>query len=266
MDFSVIENHPWATTAVVGLGGLGLYLLLRGGGGDSSGGGGGGAVYASGPSDSQVAANAALQSAQIQANAQTTQLSAQLAALGIQTDAQIKAAQIGAEVSKDATHAALASDLYRTSAELTYGLSSQDTAIQIARINAGVQQSYIDRMTGGPIGAAAVPIRAAVPMPEPIYSAPINQVTQVQTPAGVGPIVPGGMPLIAWPDYASCDPLDVACVSRNQGLSDKYGLDLKAAQASNNYAQCVANAGNATTPEQYAAVMARCEGQRSLQS
>ncbi len=249
MDFTVIENHPWATTAVIGLGGLGLYLLLRGSGGSSGGdtaAGSGQAVYASGPSDASVQANAAQNVAQIQSNAQTTALSAQLAALGIQSDAQIKAAQIGAEVTDRQTDAALTSDLYTTAATLTYGLSSQGAAIELAKIQAGVQQSYIDKMSGGAIAQSQTPIRAAVPTPEPLvqpnganYTIPYP--VTAQTPAGVGPVIPGGTPLIAWPNYSDCDPFDSACVARNQGMSNQYGADVAAAQATNNRNQVLAN-------------------------
>jgi len=243
MDFSFIEHHPWATTAVIGIGGLGLYMLLKGGGSGAASSGGGGAVYASGPSDAAVGANAAQNVAQINANAQTTALSAQLAALGIQYDAQIKAAQIGAEVTDRQTDAALTLGLYQTGAELTYGLSSQDAAIEMARINAGVQQFYIERMTGGAIAASQTPIRAAVPTPELITAPapPAPPPAYVQTPAGVGPVIPGGTPLVAWPNYADCDPFDAYCVGNNSALNTRYNQDVSTAQTLNNRNQLLAN-------------------------
>lgn len=244
-DFSWIEAHPWATTAVVGLGGLGLYLLLRGGSSGSSGAdAGGGVVYAGGggPSDTQVAANAALTNAQLQANTQVSQMSAELAALNIQSDLQLKLAHIGADVTNTGTAAALTSDLYRTGAELTYGLSSQQAALEMARINAGVQQSYIDKLTGGTGAITQTPIRAAVPMPEPLWYEPGTPTQiQIQTPAGVGPVIPGGSPLVAWPNYADCDPFDSACVARNSALNTGYNMDVATAQAANNRNQLAEN-------------------------
>lgn len=244
-DFSWIEQHPWATTAVVGLGGLGLYLLLRGGSSGSSGtDAGGGVVYAgsAGPTDTQVAANAALTNAQLQANTQVSELSAALANAQIQSDLQLKLAHIGADVTNTGTAAALTSDLYRTGAELTYGLSSQQTTLELARINAGVQQSYIDKLSGGAIAQQQTADRASVPTPEVIaYTSTAPAPISIQTPAGVGPVVPGGSPLVAWPDYADCNPFDSACVARNSTLNTQYNLNVAAAQAANNRNQLAAN-------------------------
>ncbi len=244
MDFSVIENHPWATAAVVGIGGLGLYLLLRGNGGGDSGGGGGTVVYAGGgqPSDAQVAANASMVNIQSAANVRVSELSATLAGLGVQSDRDIQLAKIAAGVQNYGTWAALSGATHQTDAELTYGLSAQDTAVQLARIQAGAQTRAIDTLTTGATGTQQSSLRLTVPTPEPVYSQPAQTTTMVQTPAWNGD----------WPtreDYGldpngggyHCAPTDSACVARQNSASNAYVADVAAAQTSNNLAGLIAN-------------------------
>ena len=68
------------------------------------------------------------------------------------------------------------------------------------------------------------------------------------------------------PTFENCDPLDSACVARNQVLSDAYDLAMAQAQAQNNVDQCMANAANATPGAQYDAAVAACHGQYQQQS
>jgi hypothetical protein len=66
--------------------------------------------------------------------------------------------------------------------------------------------------------------------------------------------------------YEQCDPHDTACVMRNQALNDQTLVAIQAGQAQNNYDQCLSNAANASSPEQYADTIARCNGQYSTQA
>lgn len=260
MDFTVIERHPWATTVVVGLGGLGLYLLLRRGSSGSSGAdAGGGVVYAgnAGPTDAQIAANAAITQTQIAANAKTSELSAQLAAIGIQSNATVKIAELGAGVQNYQTAAALQSDLFKTSAQLTYGLSTQQTQVDLARINAGVQQSYIDKMYSPAAVATQTAINRTQPSADPIYTSYLPQVTQVQTPAVNYPYVKMGDPVVQYtndqtplvpkPSYAVCAPTDSACVARNQQTDAAYWANVIESQANNTYNRCIQDGNSAAT-------------------
>lgn len=253
MDFSVIEQHPWATAGIIGIGGLGLYLLLRGRSGGGSDGGGGGVTYVGGgqPSDAAVAANAATTNAQLAVNAKVSEYSA-----------AIEMAKISAGVSNYGTWAALAAQQGTTGAELTYGLSAQQTAIELARIDAGVQSQYIDKLSG--VSVATAPARQTLPTPETLVYQPIAQPIAVQAPAVTvgGPVIPGGTQLVSLPDYADCSPWDSRCVANNGTLNTNYNLMVEEAQRTNNYNQCVSNAANANSPEQYAAVMAACTAAR----
>jgi hypothetical protein len=68
------------------------------------------------------------------------------------------------------------------------------------------------------------------------------------------------------PAFENCNPLDSACVARNQVLSDAYDLAMAQAQAQNNIDQCMENAKNATPGAQYEAAVAACHGQYQSQS
>jgi hypothetical protein len=61
------------------------------------------------------------------------------------------------------------------------------------------------------------------------------------------------------PVMEDCIPFDVQCVDRNRIKGDVYEAAVNKAQADNNRDQCYANAANANTAEQRAAVMARCD-------
>ncbi len=61
-------------------------------------------------------------------------------------------------------------------------------------------------------------------------------------------------------------PPDPAIVATNTANNNAYQKSVELAQADNNFDQCAANAQNASSPEQYAQVMARCHGQEAQQS
>lgn len=73
---------------------------------------------------------------------------------------------------------------------------------------------------------------------------------------GLGVFSPPAQPAYRDPGY----PPDPAIVAQNNVLSNAYDLAMAGAQAQNNRDQCEQNAQNATSPEQYAATMARCAG------
>jgi hypothetical protein len=81
----------------------------------------------------------------------------------------------------------------------------------------------------------------------------------------MGVFTPPAYPLDPAGGGLHCDPRDSACVARQNDLSNAYDLALSQAQANNNLDQCHANAQNANSPEQYAAVMAACSGQFAIQ-
>ena len=71
----------------------------------------------------------------------------------------------------------------------------------------------------------------------------------------------GDNPLVAVPTYANCSPLDPACVAANEVLANNYDAAVAAAQAGNNYTQCLANAANAIGTAQIQSSLASCNGQ-----
>lgn len=89
-----VKEHPWATGIIVVIGGLIFFMIVRGGG--SSGGESGGGV--SRPSDAEIAANATITSAQINAQAQASQANAAVQATqigaGVQMNSDNKAAEV----------------------------------------------------------------------------------------------------------------------------------------------------------------------------
>lgn len=86
------KSHPWTTGAIVIGGGL-TFLLVSG----AMGGGSGGSSEA-GPSDAEIAANAAITAAQIQAQGQAAQAGAALQAAQIGAGVQMNSDKLRAEV------------------------------------------------------------------------------------------------------------------------------------------------------------------------
>ncbi len=72
--------------------------------------------------------------------------------------------------------------------------------------------------------------------------------------------------IVPLPDYENCEPRDSACVARNAVKNTNYNLAVERAQADNNYSQCLANAANATSPQQYKDTLDRCDGQFIIQT
>jgi hypothetical protein len=272
MDFALIEEHPWATVAIIGGGGLLLYLYWRGGSSAAAAPQGGGGYAAADPSI--TAANLSL-------SAQQAQLNGQIAGLQIQGSTQIQLAQIGAGVSSQniaasqettdtTTLASLRAATTQTAAQLALGLGSQQSTVDLARIQAQVQMSEIDALVraygGTPPGSSG----GGTVYNPPAATNPVVQITPVYTPlpntapapqAGPGPaggIIPGGVQLLPTPAYASCDPRDSACVNRNQTINSGYWDSVQAANAGNNRAQCLANAALSAGQPNYAALVAAC--------
>jgi hypothetical protein len=68
------------------------------------------------------------------------------------------------------------------------------------------------------------------------------------------------------PYYEICSPRDSACVERNSNRNTAYALQEQAQRVGENFNQCEANAQNASSPAQYAEVMANCKAQAEIQA
>jgi hypothetical protein len=272
-DFELIEKHPWVTVAAIGGGGLILYFLMRGG---SSSGASATPVY-------QATSGAADPNADA-LTAQTQQINAQLQGESIQGNTQIALAQIGAGVQSQGITASADVTNNQTSAQLQLGMGTLGAQVATEQISAGVQMATIDAIVRAFTGsnAAGNPItNPAPPVQTPVVNStgnPISTYTQpnnvyVMPPAyqpgpgtsGVGSggsttsgIIPGGNTLVPVPNFATCDPRDVACVNNNQQIDINYENQKLVTNASNNRAQCLANAQQNAGQPNYAALVAAC--------
>ncbi len=79
---------------------------------------------------------------------------------------------------------------------------------------------------------------------------------------GLGLFAPPPRPVWIDPGY----PADPAIVALNTANNTAYQQQVQGAEASNNFDTCELNAQNANSPEQYAAVIARCQGQAAQQT
>lgn len=153
-----IKAHPWATGIIVVVGGF-IFLSLTGIIGGSGGSGSSGSS-GSGPSDAEIAANATIQAAQIQAQAQA-------AAAG----AAIQQAQIGAGVQMHSDDLKAQTDMRSLDVQQALGLAQISGQVESQRINAdkdiAIQQSIASvykttnasnnkaKTSGGIIGAVS---------------------------------------------------------------------------------------------------------------
>ncbi len=275
MDFSLIEHHPWATAGIVLGGGFVLYLVLRRG---SSGQAATQTTYAAAAADPQTA------QLQAQAAAQQTQVQGYIAGLQLQGATQISLAQIGADLGKYQTAATVDVTDFQTAGQVQLGLATLDAATEQARINAGLQGKYIDAIVaafGGsantanpatvanpivtpssgsptnPTVQSAPPTYAYVPTPGGTQSYPVGSYNPATIPPGSAPL-PGGTELVPRPDYANCNPWDVACVANNQAMNVSWENASVAAQSANNRNQCLANAQLSAGRDNYASLVAAC--------
>jgi len=271
MDFKLIEEHPWKTTAIIVAGAILLYILLHRGGGGGAASGGSGTTYVSASNPNADAAAVASQ-----------QIQASLAGLQYQGQTQIGLKQLDLQGLQYQTSAAVDVTNRQTDAELALGLGSQQSQVQIATLAAGIQMASIEAIEraygvlNGPTGPNNIAYGGA-----PV-SAPVNQVgsyptSSVSTPiyttqtpaqvsvassgngilppgeAGRGYVIPGGTQLVPTPNYPSsdpsqypgtagrCSPLDAECVALQAQLSNQYHADVAQAQTLNNLTQLVTN-------------------------
>lgn len=260
MDFELVEHHPWITVGAIAGGGFLLFLVLRGRG---SGGGSGQVVYAGGGSqvDPSIAASVQAQQDQIQGS---------ISGLSIQGQTQIALAQIGAGVQSQTVSATQDVTNRQTDAQLQLGLGTLGAQVASEQIAAGVQMKTIDAIVAAFRGNN--PIYNPTPtVSQPVWNATGNPITTNNAPDTVYVLPPsyntgsngGG---IAWdsgynvprPNFATCDPRDVACVANNQAMDIQYSNNLLGAQTANNKAQCLANAQLSVGKPNYAALVAAC--------
>lgn len=265
MDFSLLEKHPWATTGVIAVGGIALFLVFRRSSSSPAAAPSSGVVY-SGVDPSVLAANNAL-------SAQQAQVQGALSGAQIQGQTQIDLAGIGADVAKFTTSATQDVTNKQTSAQLDLGLGTIQGQVDLARINAGVQMASIDAIVsafsgGNPTGHPAT-------NPSPIVSTPVsnsqNSINQFTPPQSVtiqppvygtptpGAVLPEGQQLVpsptltwqgAWPD--------ANVVAHNSQLQVDWMNATLAAQANNNRNQCLANAERSKGYANYDSLVAAC--------
>jgi hypothetical protein len=290
MDFSLIEEHPWKTTAVIGIGALLLYLYFRRG---SSSAAADTSVYggAVAPAVDPNAAAYNLQGQQIQAQLAGLQIQSQGAVALKQLDVGATTAGIAAQqdITNRQTDAALSMSNLQTVSQLQLGLGSQQSTVDLARIQASVQLASIEAieraygLLNGPTGPNNV-TPGGIPAAPPVYNVggapgssvgstttPPVYVTNPAPPVGIsstngliinvtpgGAPLPGGSPVVNFPNFETCSPLDPACVQRNQTLDANYGAAVATAQVVNNRNQCYANAALSVGKPNYDALVASC--------
>jgi hypothetical protein len=269
MDFTLIKDHPWTTAGIVLGGGVLLFVVMRKGGSSAAA-----PTYAAGATATDPNA-AALASQQLQVQAYSS-------GLQLQGATQISLAQIGADVSRFGTTAAVDVTNRQTDAQVALGLGTISATVQQAQISAGIQSKYIDAIiaafTGSNPSSTATPNspNPTVQNPTPtIVYLPSSGGTGGAPPVGVGGVNPGtaypgmptpgsaplqynGGPILAPPSYANCDPRDSACVMRNQDLSIGYFTASATAEATNNRNQCLANASLSQGRPGYAQLVSAC--------
>jgi hypothetical protein len=269
MDFGLIERHPWFTTGAILIGGYILFSALRNRSAAAST--GGITAVQTGPSDAQV-----------QADAQAQQAAAQLQALQIQGSTQLQLAGVSADVAKtQITTGANSTDL-QTAAGLQIGLSTLDAQLGLAQIQATSQDHLLDLLSKAFSGnstptAAASPVAVtgttgnsvAAPVSTSNYVAPtpttIAPPIYTPNPTGNGQsgdisaIIPGGQQLVpnftvipvgAWPDTNA--------VNANQQSQINWENATLNANAANNHAQCLSNAGLNKGYANYDSLVAAC--------
>lgn len=125
------KAHPWATGTIVVVGGLIFLIIVKGGSGGASS-----SSAAAGPSDAQVAADAAVQVANIQAQA-----------AGAQAGAAVQAAQIGAGVQMNSDNKTAEQGMAQIAATKdiydSYFASQADVAKTQVEANSQVQQAVV---------------------------------------------------------------------------------------------------------------------------
>ncbi|HEY6019399.1 MAG TPA: hypothetical protein VIY48_05670 [Candidatus Paceibacterota bacterium] len=131
-----IKEHPIAIVGVIGV--LVIAYMLFG-----SSGGGGTATSSSGPTDTQVAADAQLQMAQINAGVQSTGISAALAATQSNNAAQVQIAGLSAQVAHYQTEQAANVQEVGISAQKDVSLAGIQSQQVIALANAATEAQIV---------------------------------------------------------------------------------------------------------------------------
>lgn len=289
MDFQLIEDHPWITAATVVVGGLVLYLILRGRGSSAAQSPSGVTYYPAQQGTDPTAA--ALQASQDQS-------AAQLSALNIQSAAQIQLAQIQAGVAGLQINAGQDVTNKQTAAQLALGIGTLQAQVDITAIQA---QSELDAIhaiaaaygggssgssgssgggsTGG-VGSVIVSNPTTITQPTtqitppmPVYLPPggappgsnTTDTGSYPLPQIGGPVITGGTPLEpaaafipvgAWPD--------VNVVNYNTTQSVEQENATVQANKINNFNACMRDASLSPTPAFISQQQAQCHADYGL--
>jgi hypothetical protein len=279
MDFQLIEDHPWITAAAVLVGGLVLYLILRGRGSSASSSPSGVTYY---PAQQGTDPTAAA----LQAN--DTQAQTYLAGLNVQSATQIQLAGIQAGVAGLTVTAQQDVTNKQTAAQLALGLGTLQAQVDITAIQAQSELDAINAIaraygagsgssgSSGPVGVGSgivsTPTTITQPTtqitpPVPVYLPPggappggnTTDTGSYPLPQIGGPVITGGTPLEppasfipvgAWPD--------VNVVNSNTLQSVEQENATVAANKINNFNACMRDAALSPTPAFVAQQQSQC--------
>ncbi len=140
LNFSIVKRHPVATGAVIIVGGLILFMLMRGGAG-------GGVAVSSGPSDAQIAAGMQAQQMQFAAMQQSSSQQFQLAAGNQQIQGQLALAQLQLVAAQDQIGAGLTAtaaqiELAKYQTMVAYQAQQDANATSLAGQQAVLKSTY----------------------------------------------------------------------------------------------------------------------------
>lgn len=157
------KAHPWATGAVVVIGGIIFFMIVSGGSGSGSSG-----TTASGPSDAEIAANAQIQAAQIQATANASAANAQVAAAQIGAGVQLNSDNKAAEVAMATIAAEKEYAIFKTQSD---NLTAHEIQLSNERINnaqgifaARNAKNQAKAASGGFLGQVSGVLKSAAPL------------------------------------------------------------------------------------------------------
>lgn len=135
-----VKSHPWMTGIVVVVGAVVLFVIL---GAQSAGSTSSQSVVSGGPSDAEIAANAQIQAAQIQAQATAAQYSNQLAVAQIGAATQSEQSQLEAAVAQHALDVQEHLGLAETEANKVVNISNIQAQQSVANTQTNAQLSAV---------------------------------------------------------------------------------------------------------------------------
>jgi hypothetical protein len=255
---------------VIGGGAVVLFLYMRRGSNSEAAAAPQGGGYS--------AVDPAAQAAAAQSAAMQYQTQGEIAGLQIQGNTAIALKQLDVGEHNYTTAAGLQAVMDQTRAQLALGLGSQQSTVELGRIQAGVQLASFNATeqyygvlngptgpnnttrTGIPIAAPVLPIGG--PAADPIYVTQTAPGVRLTSDNGVNIPVP-----ISRADFGldpqgggmHCSPMDSGCVERQTLATDKYIQAIADWQITNNKAGVVQN-----TPTSIGAPMAAAGGGMSV--